>query len=604
MPGRRGETPLADWWIVILLLCLPAASIGPGLLLVRRLRLAPLERLVAAVGLSFLLLYAAAFALYIAGAGPRWHWALVAAYALCTAACIGDLRRLVRNQRVRTVLLAHAAFVFWGLLLLSFIRHFGGGTWSGDWLEHYQRTLFFLEHRPTSTLFIGLYPLPARPPMMNVIAAHFLALTGPGFDRFQLAMLYLNALALPACSLVAGNLFPRPRTRFALPGRNGLLLLFVAASPFVVQNLTYAWTKLFAAFYVLIAVHFYLRGMRKESRRHTVVAFVFAAAGCLVHYSAGPYALFLGLHYLARLARGRARWAEAVAAGVMIVLILGTWFGWSVYAFGPRTTFGANSTVSDSTKMSATENVRNVARNALNTIIPTVLRHPGVMNDEDLRQPSLDGRVRDFAFLVYQVSLPFALGTGGIFLMAYLLARQVCPGDARFRGRSHERRFWALFVPFTFVVGVAVYGGIDRFGVAHVTLQPLALLGLSALAAGFNRTPMLLRRLLVPFLVLDFALGIMLHANLQNRDFDTENDATGQPVLVYTPQTLSRGPQFNWTTKQREGLTFWGDRFEPYLWPMQVFLLFCYGALLAVCLRPYLASVPSRTPARAGTRSR
>jgi hypothetical protein len=424
---------------------------------------------------------------------------------------------------------------------------------------------------------------------MNVPAAHFLALAGSGYERFQLVLLYLNALVLPACCLISGNLFPARRRRPAPPlGRHGLVLLFLAASPFVVQNLTYSWTKLFAAFYVILAIHLYLRGLRKGTRRHIVLAFTSAAAGCLVHYSAGPYALFLGLHYLVRLARGRARWADAIAAGAVSSLVLATWFGWSIHTFGARTTFGTNSTISDSAKLSAADNVRNIARNTFDTLVPTVLRHSAVLQDEDLRQPSRDGRVRDFAFLVYQVSLTFALGTGGILLMAYLLARVARKLDAFTRGRSDERRFWAAFVPFTFLVGVAVYGGLDRFGVAHVTLQPLALLGLTMLAAGFHLAPLLLRRLLVLFLLLDFAVGIQLHFNLQSRDFETVDDATGKPVIAYTEQTLSRSAQFNWAAKQREGLRYWGDGFKPYLWPMQVVLLFSFGALLAVCLKPYV----------------
>jgi hypothetical protein len=589
-------------WLAILPLCLLASSVGPGMLIARRLRLSPVERLVCAVGLSFLLLYVVSFALYAAAAGPRWHVGVAAIYAGCTVACVGDVRRLWRRRDVRTALAALALFLLWGLLLLSFVRHFGGGTWSGDWLEHYQRTLFFLEHRPTSTLFIDQYLLPARPPMMNVLAAHYLAVTGSGYEKFQLVMLYLNALVLAACCLVAGNLFPARRHPAARPlGRPGLVLLFLAASPFVVQNLTYSWTKLFAAFYVIVGIHLYLRGLRKGSRRHVVLAFAFLAAGCLVHYSAGPYALFVALHYLVRWIRGRARWADAVVAGAISALVLATWFGWSVHTFGARTTFGANSTVSDSARMSASDNLRNVARNALNTLLPTVLRNPGVLQDEDLRQPSPDGRVRDFAFLVYQVSLPFALGTGGIVLAGYLLGRLFRRPASLPWGRPDERRFWAAFVPFTFLVGVAVYGGIDRFGVAHVTLQPLALLGLTTLAAAFHLAPLLLRRLLILFLLLDFAVGIQLHFNLQSRDFETVDDAGGKPVIAYTEQTLSRGAQTNWATKQREGLRFWGDPFKPYLWPMQVVLLFSYGALLAVCLKPYLSR--REVIPRAGPRS-
>ena len=587
---------LHDYWLAILPAALVLSSLGPGLLVTRRLGLSPLERLVTSVALSYVLLYVASFALYVAGAGPVWHAVVAGAYTVCTVACIPDLVRLARRACVRRVLLAHAAFLFWGLLLLSFVRHFGGGTWSGDWLEHYQRSLFFLEHRPTTTLFIDQYLLPARPPMMNVLTAHFLALAGKGYDRFQLVLLYLNALALPACCLVAGNLFRPRRGRGPSLGREGLVLLFLAASPFAIQNLTYSWTKLFTAFYVILAVHLYLRWLRKRRSAYVVLTFVSLAAGCLVHYSAGPYALFVGLHYAVQLLRGRARWAEAVAAGALTVAVLATWFAWSVYAFGPRTTFGSNSTVTDSAKLSAGGNVRNVARNALNTIVPTIVRDPGLIErDEDLRQPSRDGRVRDFAFLVYQVSLPFALGTAGLALMIYLLARARGLG-----GRPEERRFWLLFVPFTFLVGIAVYGGVDRFGVAHVTLQPLALLGIAAVAAGFPLAPLWLRRLAVLLLLLDFAVGIQLHFNLQSRDFDTEDGPDGKPVIVYTPNTLSRGAQFNWTTKQREGLTFWADRLKPYLWPMQVLLLFSYGAMLAVCLKPYLGAATGSRPRRVG----
>src|SRR5690606_21940942 len=110
------------------------------------------------------------------------------------------------------------AFLFLvGLLLMSMVRHLSGGMWAGDWLEHYERTLFFLEHWPRDYQFIQLYSLPARPPMMNLVAAHYLAHVGNAFPHFQFVFLFLNLLVcIPLCMML--SLFARRG------GRNVLVL--------------------------------------------------------------------------------------------------------------------------------------------------------------------------------------------------------------------------------------------------------------------------------------------------------------------------------------------------------------------------------------------
>ena len=90
------------------------------------------------------------------------------------------------------------------------IRNYSGALWSGDWLEHFQRSLFFLHHFPKDTPIYGEYLLPARPPMMNVLAAFFLGRhAGPLRDlpvRLHLlqsagvsALLPGDAACWPAC---------------------------------------------------------------------------------------------------------------------------------------------------------------------------------------------------------------------------------------------------------------------------------------------------------------------------------------------------------------------------------------------------------------------
>ena len=59
------------------------------------------------------------------------------------------------------------------------------------------------------------------------------------------------------------------------------------------QNATYSWTKLFAAFYALTGIAFYVAGIKLKSRVRVVLGFVFLAGGVLVHYSITPYFLFV-----------------------------------------------------------------------------------------------------------------------------------------------------------------------------------------------------------------------------------------------------------------------------------------------------------------------
>src|SRR5215211_739426 len=167
-------------WLLHLLLLFAVYSVGPGLFFVRRLRLSPSEKLVTAVGVSYFLVYLGSFGILIL-AGHRMtdrpdvqralHRGLAAVCLLLTLASIRDLLRLLNHGAVRRMLAAYGLFLVWGVVLLAMIRSYGGGTWSADWLEHYQRTLFFEGELPRNYQFIDKFSLPARPPLMNAVAA-------------------------------------------------------------------------------------------------------------------------------------------------------------------------------------------------------------------------------------------------------------------------------------------------------------------------------------------------------------------------------------------------------------------------------------------------
>src|SRR5207237_945091 len=108
----------------------------------------------------------------------------------------------------------------------------------------------------------------------------------------------------------------------------------------IMENCTYSWTKMMTAGYVVLGIALYCLGWRKSDSSRIIAAFAVLAAASLIHYSAGPFVLFVGVHYaLYQFWARRARWREGVAAIAVSASILATWFVWSWASYGARITF-------------------------------------------------------------------------------------------------------------------------------------------------------------------------------------------------------------------------------------------------------------------------
>lgn len=232
-----------------LFILLPLCSFAPGFYLVRKFAWNPMEKFCSSVGLSVILIYLASWALFCLGprdGGETLTMAVSAGVSLvCLTLAIAarkDIAALFRSPSVRRGAIGYAFLFGWTLTLLAVIRHYSGFGWGQDWLEHFQRTLFFLHRFPASTPVMGGYQLPARPPMMNVLAGFFLAQTEDRFELFQVIFTFFNLLLfLPCCLLMpALGVSRRPRV---LP----LVALF-AFNPVVIQGATYSWTKSLSSF--------------------------------------------------------------------------------------------------------------------------------------------------------------------------------------------------------------------------------------------------------------------------------------------------------------------------------------------------------------------
>ena len=266
--------------LIKLLLLLPISSFFPGYFLVRRRRFTAAEMICVSIGLSLVMLYLAAGCIYVSGVDWRWCGLLSGAWVVLAVISARDFVRFVAKSRVRRMFGGFFLILAIALLFQASIAHYSGDRWAGDWLEHFDRTRFFLERQPVQTLFIYHYILPARPPMSHLISAYFLAQAGAGFDLFQIVSTFLNALAFFPCVMLAGHI------RIWGPRRAWLIAAMLITAPMFLQNVTFPWNKQLCAFFVLSSIGLYLRGWLSHRPGHIVLAAAMMAAGVLVHYSA------------------------------------------------------------------------------------------------------------------------------------------------------------------------------------------------------------------------------------------------------------------------------------------------------------------------------
>jgi hypothetical protein len=509
-----------------------------------------MEKLCGSVGLSVILVCLANWALFLLGANGAAGSAAIA--ALCAGAGLvswARIRDLFDSPRVRQTALGFAFLLGFTLVALSIIRNYSGAGWAGDWLEQFNRSLFFLHHFPKDTEMYGGYSITSRPPALNIMAAFTMALAGDTYEVFQLTATFLNLLVFLPCCLVL-PVFGRAR-RGAIP----VLAALFACSPFVMVNATYPVAKAFTAFFIVLGAALYLAGWRKRDRVRTVAAFASLAAGLLAHYSAAPYCLFFAGHYLiAVFPKRTGKWKELGAITATAGILLAAWFGWTVAAYGVKGTVMAavNTSITYGPKDESGYLVKYVA-NVFDTAVPHIVRSPGLMHTFD--QPNGAGYLRDNAFVIYQGNLIFAMGLFGGPLVAWFLIR------ALRRQQTPYRHFWIAMIAFTAAIGLLVVGERDYFGVGQLTLVPLFALGLTLLANRFGSARGV-ALLIIAGAAIDFGLGLFLQARMEHLENTPSHAVFGTMTLTADnidfpapPDTLSQPAWANWFRKHQVALS-------------------------------------------------
>lgn len=523
------------------------------------------ERLTLAIGGALLIGYLAAFAIYVSGLDWRWFWAAPALGVML------GWRRAVWDPAWRRPLLAYATLALWCLGWHVLVVTYSGAAWQVDWWEHYDRAHFFLARWPLGFRFADIYPLTARPPLVNLWAAAFMGGSGGAYFHYQVFMTLASCLAvLPLAALVQ-------RWRGDTGGLPVLIAVLMAC-PLFVQNATFPWTKLVCAFFVLTA---WLQLAADDALRgRYLVAALALAGGMLAHYSAGPWIIALAAAWLVT---RRREWSEAgrrreiVLASAAAGALLLTWIGWAATHYGWQSTFADNTTVAIAPGGDLADRAARAGGNLFHTLWPvsTVgLDHPL------LAQSSALGRLRDGWFILYQLKLWWALGaTGGAVLLATLWREQ--PGRAAL--------FAGVASVVVIVLGTVVHSHPDALGLTHIALQPLVLLALAWMAARATQLPRWLRRLWFAGLAVDLACGIALHFGVQSGLLDRWlRDAP--PDRIWESYTQAAAVGFE--NKVNLQLTFLADVSTP-LWAIA---LLSAAALLGIAVWRREMTFPARPP--------
>jgi len=600
------------------LLVVIALSVLPGWRLAGLLKVDALMRMTMAAAISYTLMYLLEIAAYLLSA-PQW-----VPVALCLVLSAVSLAEIIRSHRKRqdgavfpwAGLAAWAALGLWILAFQFLIVVYGAVFWFGDWLEHYERSQFFLKQLPATTTFLmDLWTLPARGPLFNAAAGLLMGILGDGFHVYQIVATVLNTFPVLPMALLLRD-FGKLRERTALV----IAVILFGLAPFAVQSETYTWTKFLTLGFILCGIHLHLYGLSRDRLYLACLSIPVFAAGLLVHYLTLLFAAFFVPHLLFSALARRWSWRPVLCGLLGAAVLAASWFGFTFATFGIRGTLEANSTLGTRyversvAQGSAPLPWRTAfAGNLVTTALPYSWRHglvgPGHaprVAQVSLRRggatapPAERDRFKEWLFDVATnpCSIPGSMGWAGALCFLICLVRTV-------RGRQDSRlpdaggpdagpplplpgrRFWLAFCVIGIPLNILPARVYDMQGVAHHNLQPFVCLAAVWFVHELGSSSTVMKVILTVVFAAESLLGSAALVFLQMREVPVKLSPDGRPMATESVFINMRYVE-NYVLKLRAGAVFLSDRLGSSMVPA------CIAGGTAIVLLLLLSTIPDR----------
>jgi hypothetical protein len=210
-----------------------------------------------------------------------------------------------------------------------------GSYWFFDWWMHYDEAQIFVGDEAVTRTWANGYTVASRTPLFNLATAFVMGIAGHGFDTYQLASALTNICFVLALYLLLRDLFGRRAAWLAL--------LLAPLNLWMLHNAWFTWPKMLAAYYVILALHFYLQSLRQrpaDPARAGNYVVCFGSASLLAfitHQSTLLYVLPLLAHGALMALRDRAfrpTVRELLACGGLALVMVGPWYGWLAVTLG------------------------------------------------------------------------------------------------------------------------------------------------------------------------------------------------------------------------------------------------------------------------------
>jgi hypothetical protein len=453
--------------------------------------MSPSVRLFVTAVFNFALFYLSEWTAYILSL-PTW-------FPACVLLILTTISIYLIFTKKLPLSLTVSGLAFWAILatwILSFqlgVVVYGGANWFGDWREHYERALFFLEQKPLETRFLlNMWPLPSRGPLFNSSAAFLMSLFGKEFWVYQIISTVLNTFAVLPFALLIQSI-----VKIKQAAAHWVSLFIMTFAPFAFQMELYTNTKFFTLAFILGAIYLYRRGVRTDRPYWAVGSMIVFSLGFLAHYLVFPFAIIFAGHFFFVTAKRKWGVKPLLFSFLGCGFLVSSWFLYLFLHFGLENTLKSNSSLGQSYskfyEVASGKSVNSnevIKGNLLTTIIPYSFRRnwegiaaaPVIVQKDGRFGKTFEPQESNPIFEWYcdlannQGSLLGNLGIAGL-LGVYLAAGWIVRNSKILQNRAKQAKtllgwkFWALFFGVGIPLNIALSPNPSPHGTAHLNLQ-------------------------------------------------------------------------------------------------------------------------------------